>query len=265
MAFAQAAARRPIEGAVATLGVSDRLSFLRKTYAHLGASLIAFAAVTGLLFKFAPAFTWKMATIAGSSMGAMLGLVVVLVFAMYGAEWLARHSTSVGLQYAGLGLGIALQIFMLLPLIWVLMFKFNHYSQREMLAVTQGLITPTLSATAASVLLQATAITLAIFIGLTAVVFVTKKDFTFMRGALVTATFGAMGVILASIIFGFSLGAVFAGLIVLLMAGYILYETSLLMNYYPPTAHVAAALSLFVVVATMFRFVLRILISLRSD
>jgi hypothetical protein len=34
MAFAQAARLRPIEGAVATVGVSDRVAFLRKTYAH---------------------------------------------------------------------------------------------------------------------------------------------------------------------------------------------------------------------------------------
>ena len=33
MAFAQSA--RPIPGAVATLGVSDRVTFLRKTYGHL--------------------------------------------------------------------------------------------------------------------------------------------------------------------------------------------------------------------------------------
>ena len=43
MAFAQQLAR-PIQGAVATLGVSDRVAFLRKTYAHLGVALIAFAA-----------------------------------------------------------------------------------------------------------------------------------------------------------------------------------------------------------------------------
>ena len=42
MAFAQSA--RPIPGAVATLGVSDRVDFLRKTYGLLGVALIGFAA-----------------------------------------------------------------------------------------------------------------------------------------------------------------------------------------------------------------------------
>src|SRR6476659_6736216 len=47
MAFGQsAAAARPIEGAVATMGVSDRVTFLRKTYAHVGFALLAWAAIT---------------------------------------------------------------------------------------------------------------------------------------------------------------------------------------------------------------------------
>src|SRR3954465_13913096 len=54
MAFGQSASARPIEGAVATMGVSDRVTFLRKTYAHLGASLIAFAVITAGIIKLAP-------------------------------------------------------------------------------------------------------------------------------------------------------------------------------------------------------------------
>ena len=56
MAFAQAA-RRPIEGAVATLGVSDRVEFLRKTYGLLGLALLAFAAITAGMMRFATAFS----------------------------------------------------------------------------------------------------------------------------------------------------------------------------------------------------------------
>ena len=47
------------EGAVATLGVSDRVAFLRKTYAHLGVALIAFAAITGGMMRFAPEISFK--------------------------------------------------------------------------------------------------------------------------------------------------------------------------------------------------------------
>ncbi|MGE0403450.1 MAG: permease, partial [Kofleriaceae bacterium] len=74
-----------------------------------------------------------------------------------------------------------------------------------------------------------------------------------------------LGVILASMLFGFSLGALFAGLMILLMGGYILYQTSLVMSQFPPTAHVAAALMLFSTVATLFWYVLNFLMSMRRD
>jgi FtsH-binding integral membrane protein len=119
-----------------------------------------------------------------------------------------------------------------------------------------------MSGQAGSILLQAVVITLSIFIGLTAVVFITKKDFSFMRGALSIATFGILGVILASLLFGFSLGALFSGFVILVMAGYILYQTSLVMSYFPPSGYVAAALMLFSTVATLFWYVLRILMEL---
>jgi FtsH-binding integral membrane protein len=52
---------------------------------------------------------------------------------------------------------------------------------------------------------------------------------------------------------------------ILLMAGYILYQTSVIMKEFPPTAFVAAALMLFSTIATLFWYVLRLLMSLRSD
>jgi len=51
--MALSATARPIEGAVATQGVSDRMTFLRKTYAHLGVALIAFAAITAGMLQYA--------------------------------------------------------------------------------------------------------------------------------------------------------------------------------------------------------------------
>ncbi len=235
---------RPIEAAVATLGVSDRVLFLRKTYAHLGIALIAFAMIAGGMVRFMPETSW------GFSKWALTGrwnwLLVLGMFMLVGhvAERLARSETSRGLQYAGLGIAVAAQGLLLQPLLWVLMMKFG-------------------GASAAAILTQAIVITLAVFVGLTLTVFLTKKDFSFLRGALVVASFGALGVIVAAIVFGFSLGAVFCGAMILLMAGYILYQTSLVMSHFPPTAHVAASLMLFSTVATLFWYVLQLLMSLR--
>jgi hypothetical protein len=133
-------------------------------------------------------------------------------------------------------------------MIWVLMVKFgNRYD---------------MTGQAASILGQAVVITLAIFVGLTLTVFLTKKDFSFMRSTLSIAGFAFLGVILASMLFGFQLGAVFSGIGILLMAGYILYQTSLVMSYFPPTGYVAAALMLFSTVATLFWYVLRLLMEM---
>jgi FtsH-binding integral membrane protein len=143
---------------------------------------------------------------------------------------------------------------LLQPMIWLTIAKFGNpdtvFAGDTMNAV--------LSAKAAAVLGEAVVVTLAIFIGLTATVFITRKDFSFMRGALSIATFALIGVALASVLFGFQIGVLYSGLVVLLMAGYILFQTSLVMSYFRPTQHVAAALMLFGTVVTLFIHVLRI-------
>ena len=79
------------------------------------------------------------------------------------------------------------------------------------------------------------------------------------------ATFGALGIIIASALFGFSLGVIFVGAMIVLMAGYILYQTTLVMSYFPPSSYVAASLMLFSTVATLFWYVLQLIMSLRGD
>jgi FtsH-binding integral membrane protein len=253
MAFAQNTARRPIEGAVATLGVSDRVTFLRRTYGLLGVSLIAFAALTAGIMRFATvsSFEYSMWALGGWNWFIVIGLFMGVG---YLAERLSQSETSRGVQLGGLGLAVVAQSFLLQPILWRLIIQFGDRT-----ALRQGIL---MSGQASSILMQAVIITLAIFIGLTLTVFLTKKDFSFMRGALTIAMFAALGVILASMLFGFSLGALFCGAIILLMAGYILYQTSLVMSYFPPTAFVAAALMLFSTVATLFWYVLQLLMSL---
>jgi len=264
MAFAHSG--RPIEGAVATLGVSDRVAFLRKTYAHLGVALIAFAAITGGLIRFAPKVSWGFSKWALQGRWTWLAVLGLFMVVGYIAERLARSDTSRGLQYAGLTIAVVAQAILLQPMIWILMLRFGNAGDSHVAAVAaHGYPLADMSGMAGQILMEAIVITLSIFIGLTLVVFVTKKDFSFMRGALVCCTFAALGVILASLAFGFHLGAIFSGLMILLMAGYILYQTSVIMKDFPPTAFVAASLLLFSTIATLFWYVLRLLMSLRSD
>jgi hypothetical protein len=253
--MALSASARPIEGAVATLGVSDRVAFLRKTYLLLGVALIAFAAFTGGFIRFMPEASFKFSSWALSGYAWALVLILFMVVGWV-SQKLAMSQTSRGLQYFGLGLSVLAWTLLLQPMLWILMVRF---ADKGMYIDPTH---PALSHTAASILGQAVVITLAIFVGLTLTVFLSKKDFSFMRGALAIASFATLGVIFASILFGFHLGAIFSGFVILLMAGYILYQTSLVMNYFPPTAYVAASLMLFSTVATLFWYVLRLLMEM---
>ena len=246
---------RPIAGAVATLGVSDRVTFLRKTYAHLGLALIAFAGVTAFMMGHMTETSLRFAIWGGQGYNWLL-VIALFIGVNIGAQRLAQAETSRGLQYLGLGLAVVMWSLLIQPMIWVAAFKFGD--PQAILSGGAGI----LSAKAAVVITESAVITLAIFIGLTLTVFLTRKDFSFMRGVLSICTFGALGVIVASILFGFSLGAVFSGFMILLMSGYILYQTTLVMSYFRPTQHVAAALMLFATVVTLFLYVLDIMTSM---
>jgi FtsH-binding integral membrane protein len=248
MAFSRAQSFRPIASAVATLGVSDRVSFLRKTYAHLGVALLAWAGLSAFLFSQTQEMSLRFSAWALGGGGHWLMILVAFMGIGYLSERLAASETSRGLQYLGLGLTVVAWSFLLQPMLWIVVMKSDGGA----------------SFNAAAMLSQAALITAAIFIGLTLTVFLTRKDFSFMRGALTIASFGALGVVLASMAFGFSLGALFSGAMILLMAGYILYQTSQVMSQFRPTQHVAAALMLFSTVATLFWYVLRLLLASRD-
>jgi len=262
MAFAQSA--RPIEGAVATLGVSDRVTFLRKTYVHLGIALIAFAAVTAGMMTFMTKTSLKFSAWAFEGRWNWLAVLGLFMVIGYVAERLARSDTSRGIQYVGLGIAVVAEAVLLQPMLWIVMLKFG--GEASTMSIIEGAAQGKLimSGLAARVILESVVITMAIFAGLTLTVFITKKDFSFMRGVLMICSFAALGVILASLVFGFHLGAIFSGLMILLMAGYILFQTSLVMNEFPPSGYVAASLMLFSTIATLFWYVLRLMISLRE-
>jgi FtsH-binding integral membrane protein len=148
-------------------------------------------------------------------------------------------------------------------MLWVLFIRFGHPADFVINADGTAITSFAASGLAIKILMESVIITMVIFCGLTATVFITKKDFSFMRGALTIASFAALGVIVGSMIFGFQLGAIFSGAMILLMSLYVLYQTSLVMQYFPPTGYVAAALMLFSTIATLFWYVLRLMMELQ--
>ena len=103
-------------------------------------------------------------------------------------------------------------------------------------------------------------LTVGIFGGLTAYVFVSKRDFSFMRGMLMT---GLIVVILAGVVNIFlgasALGFAVAAATLLLFSGFVLYDTSNIIRRYPTNEYVAGALSLYLDAFNIFLALLRLL------
>jgi hypothetical protein len=229
--WAQAAAATAAEA-----GVDERAAFIVKTYVHLVAAVFAFVAIEAVLFVSGIANL-----LVPYMMNRMSWLLVLGAF--MGVSWIAdrwaRNTTSLPMQYAGLGLYICAEAVIFLPLLAI--------------ALT---LDPDAIPTAGLV-------TLVIFGGLTGIVFLTRKDFSFLRGVLGVAALGAFAIIVCSLIFGFSLGVLFSGAMVVLAGGYILYNTSNVLHHYRTDQYVSAALALFADVALLFWYVLRIFLSRR--
>ncbi len=110
---------------------------------------------------------------------------------------------------------------------------------------------------------SAAAVTFVAFAALTAVVFLTGKDFSFLRGMLCWGGILALGLIVAGVVFGFQLGTYFCVGMVGFAGAAILYDTSNVLHHYPEDRYVAAALELFASVALMLWYVLRLFMSRR--
>lgn len=221
----------------AEAGPLERGQFIRRVYFHLAGAILAFAAIEAALL---------MSPIAMPVVKLMVGgnyswLVVMGLF--MGISWLAdkwaSSDTSKPMQYLGLAVYVVAMAVVTMPLM--------------ALALIQ----------APNIIPMAVCITAALTLGLTAVVMMTKTDFSFLRGALVIGGFVALGVIVASIVFGFELGILFSAIMVVFAGAAILYHTSAIFQNYRTDQYVAASLSLFASIALLFWYILRLLLSMR--
>jgi len=220
---------------------SERLGFIRRTYAHLTGAILALIGLETALFAFVPAAT--MNAMVDKMLGGWGWLLVLGAF--MAVSWVARSWASSGasrsIQYAGLGLYVVAQAVVLLPLLYMAI------RLDPQIPVTAGLIT---------------AIT---FVGLSVFVMTTRVDLAGWGKYLVLGGFAGMGLIVASIVMGFSFGLAGCSLFVALACAYILYDTSNVLHHYDTSQHVAASLALFSSVVLLFWYVLRIVMMFGGD
>lgn len=155
---------------------------------------------------------------------------------------LVAKADSVETQYAGLGLYVVGEALIFAPLLYIA----TYYSGDPNLIPTAAILT------------------LLLFAGLTTVAFTTRKDFSFLGNILRVGGFIALGLIVCSIIFGFTLGLLFSVVMVVFAAAAILYSTSNIIHRYSTNQYVAASLELFASVALLFYYVVRILLRMSS-
>ena len=220
---------------VSELDVDSRGRFVSRTYAHLFGAVCAFILIEMALFKSGLADRIAHALLGVSWLLVLGGFVVV--------SWLASRTAhlaqSKAAQYGALAAYVVAESILFVPLLWIA----NN--------VAPGAIT------------SAAAVTFLAFACLTAVVFLTGKDFSFLRGLLFWGGIMALGLIVAGAVFGFQLGTYFSIAMVGFAGAAILYDTSNVLHHYSEDRYVAAALELFASVALMLWYVLRLFMSRR--
>lgn len=222
--------------AVAQAGGDAKANFIRKTYIHLAGAVMAFIALEIAIFS-TPLADQIASLVFNSGSVGWLGFLGVFMI----SGWMARSMAASGsksTQYAGLAFYVVAEALIFVPLLYLAV----HFSSP-------------------SVLTNAVIMTLTLFAGLTATVFITRKDFSFLRTALTVGGFVAIGAIICGAIFGFNLGMWFSVAMIVFACGAILYDTSNILHHYQEDQYVGASLQLFASVALLFWYILRLFMS----
>lgn len=229
---------------VADSNKEQRTSFYKLTYLHLAASIIAFMIVEWALLSYVPESIQNMFLI-------KLSETPQLWLAVLGVFWLMSFLSNKiafaqnrGLQYAGLSIYIMAEAFIFMPLLYIATHLIPEGEQ---------------------IIQQAAIITLSMFAGLTAIVFITNKDFSYLKSALIIGGFISLGLIAASsLIAGMNLGLWFSVGMVVLAGGSILFQTSQIKYHFSTNQYVGASLLLFASIMLIFWYIIQILMKLKN-
>ncbi|MDR2513406.1 MAG: Bax inhibitor-1 family protein [Puniceicoccales bacterium] len=227
---------------VAEAPAQARASFYRKAYGLAALAFCAWAGMLALLFA-SGAYVPVCNLIFG--LGSIGWLLVLAVF--WGATALAQSLAftrgEVGKQYLGLGLYALAEALIFTPLIATVAVK------------TQGDLM--------QILAPAGVVTLALMVALTATVFMTRVDFSFLKTAVVLGSFAALGAIVCFSIFSFAPGIWFAVAMIALMVAAILWQTWQIKEQCDTDQHVGAAVLIFAGFVTLLWYVIQLFLSRR--
>ncbi len=213
--------------------LEERVAFIRRTYIHVFGAILAFTCLEAA-FLSTPAITEPLVEMIGGNW--WMALIAFMIVSWIAGKW-AQSNTSQGTQYLGLAVYVLAEALIFVPLLWM--------------AQTFG---------GPKVIPTAAILTLMIFGGLTAFVLLTRKDFSFLRNILWLGCFAALAVVVLSVFVDMSnVWIYFALAMIVLMCGFILYDTSNILHHYHTDQHVAASLALFASVATLFFYVVQLL------
>ncbi len=218
---------------VARASAETRASFITSTYNHLFWAIVAFTGLEVLYFKLGWAEPMARAML-GVNWLLVLGGFMILGY--LGSRF-AYQAVTPGKQYLGLSLYVVGESIIFVPLLFLANWK------------APGVIT------------SAATVTLIGFTALSALVFFTRKDFSFLGGLLKWGFIVALLAIVGGVLFGFQLGTWFSVAMVGLAGAAILHSTSRIMLSFPEDRPVAAALELFSAVALLFWYVLSLFMS----
>lgn len=230
---------------VAAAAPAARADFYRKTYMLVAASCAVFGLVlAGTLSMPAVVNPLTQLFFGGGALGWLLVLAAFWGISML-ANRLAFGGASEGTQLAGLGIYIVAEALLFAPMLNVLMMRFGDATLSEIVAPA-----------AVSTLLLAG--------GLTATVFMTKTDFSFLRAFVSIGFVVALGAVVLLALFGGGIGTWFIIAMTVFISVVILYQTWMVKTQFRPDQHVGAALIIFAGVATLFWYLIMIFVSRRE-
>ncbi len=216
----------------------QRAAFYKKTYGHVAGGILLFIlfeyyllnseVVVNFMFSMLQGFRWLL-------------LLGGFMFITHYAESTAMRTSDKKMQYIAYAAYILAEAVIFVPLLYFAM---------ELPECGE-------------VVKQAAIVTLMLFAGLSSLVLILGKDFSFLHSALIIGGFLAIGLVIGGTLFGFNMGLWFSVGMCVLAAGSILYQTSNLMHRFTSEDYIPAAIGLFASLMLLFWYILRIF--LRRD